>query len=51
MTTKVQRQKFQKFYNQAQPLITVAGFVLALFWLMPTTDTAPQQTIQAEVQK
>ena len=51
MTTKVQRQKFQKFYNQAQPLITVAGFMLALFWLMPmATDTAPQQT-QAEVSK
>ena len=51
MTTKVQRSQRQKIYNQIQPAIATAGFMLALFWLMPTTDTAPQQNIQAEVSK
>ena len=47
------RRTQQRLYNQAQPLFTVLGFVLALFWLAPVTETPPNpnQTIQAGVTK
>lgn len=46
------RRMMQRLYNQAQPLFTVLGFTLAIFWLAPMApDTAPPQTIQAGVSK